>query len=110
MNIATFSPALTLLYVFALLWILMGVDYKSFGKTQRRLLPLAGLLLCAGNHLLREMIVKVLALLGFIPMGNDRGTLEIRGNEQLFHDNYLRIYWLRQMKYCSRNMKSGCTE
>jgi len=58
-NVVTFSPALTLLYVFALLWILMGVDYKSFGKTQRWLLPLAGLLLCAGNHLLREMIGSI---------------------------------------------------
>ena len=59
MNITTFSPALVLLYVFALLWILMGVDYKTLGKTQRWLLVLFGLILCAGNHLLRDMVGPV---------------------------------------------------
>ena len=40
MNISSYSPVLTLLYVFALLWILMGIDPKSFSKTQRWLVPL----------------------------------------------------------------------
>ena len=35
MNIATYSPALALLYVFVLLWILMGVNLKSFSRKQR---------------------------------------------------------------------------
>lgn len=60
MNITTFSPALVLLYVFALLWILMDVDYKTLGITQRWLLSLAGLLLCAGNHLLRDIVGPVM--------------------------------------------------
>lgn len=60
MNITTYSPALVLLYVFALLWILMDVDYRTFGKTQRWLFALAGLLLCAGNHILRNIIGPVM--------------------------------------------------
>ena len=60
MNISTFSPALVLVYVFALLWILMGVDHKSFGKVQRWLFPLAGVVLCVGNHFLREMIGPIM--------------------------------------------------
>lgn len=56
MNIATFSPILALLYVFALLWILMGVDAKAFARTQRILIPVALVLLCSVNHLLREVL------------------------------------------------------
>jgi len=56
MNITTYSPALTLLYVFILLWILMGVDIKSFGRIQRRVIPIAVLFLAAANHLLRELV------------------------------------------------------
>ena len=55
MNISTFSPALALLYVFALLWILMGVDAKSFSRKQRWIVPLAAVVLCAANHLLRNL-------------------------------------------------------
>ena len=55
MNISSYSPALTLLYVFALLWILMGIDPKSFSKTQRWLVPLLMVLLCAANQLLRAL-------------------------------------------------------
>lgn len=53
MNIATFSPILALLYVFALLWILMGVDTKTFTRTQRILIPVAVVLLSSVNQLLR---------------------------------------------------------
>lgn len=56
MNIATFSPALTLLYVFTLLWILMGVEPKSFNRTQRWLVPAAAILLCVANQLLRQWL------------------------------------------------------
>ena len=59
MNISTFSPALALLYVFALLWILMGVDAKSFSRTQRWIVPLAVVVLCAVNHLLRNLLGPV---------------------------------------------------
>ena len=55
MNISSYSPVLTLLYVFALLWILMGIDPKSFSKTQRWLVPLLMVLLCAANQFLREL-------------------------------------------------------
>lgn len=56
MNITTYSPALTLLYVFALLWILMGVDLKSIGRAQRWLILSAVMVLGVANHLLRELI------------------------------------------------------
>lgn len=56
MNIATYSPALTLLYVFVLLWILMGVDLKSIGRAQRWLILSAVMVLSVTNHLLRELI------------------------------------------------------
>ena len=56
MNIATFSPILALLYVFALLSILMGVDPKSFNRTQRWLVPLFAILLCVVNQLLRNWL------------------------------------------------------
>ena len=55
MNISSYSTVLTLLYVFALLWILMGIDPKSFSKTQRWLVPLLMVLLCAANQFLREL-------------------------------------------------------
>lgn len=56
MNIATFSPALTLLYVFALLWILIGVEVKSFDRTQRWLILVTLFLLCAVNQFLRDLL------------------------------------------------------
>ena len=56
MNITTYSPALTLLYVFVLLWILMGVDIKSTGRAQRWLILSTVMVLCVTNHLLRELI------------------------------------------------------
>lgn len=56
MNITTYSPALTLLYVFVLLWILMGVDIKSTGRAQRWLILSTVMVLCVANQLLRELI------------------------------------------------------
>ena len=56
MNITTYSPTLTLLYVFALLWILMGVDLKSIGRAQRWLILSAVIVLSVANRLLRELI------------------------------------------------------
>lgn len=56
MNISTYSPALALMYVFALLWILMGVDLKSFSQRDRWMIPLITLFLCFANDLLRKLI------------------------------------------------------
>lgn len=56
MNVTAFSPAFVLLYVFALLWILMGVDLNAFSRKQRRLILSALLLLCAVNHLLIGLV------------------------------------------------------
>lgn len=56
MNITTYSPALVLLYAFTLIWILMGVEWKSLNKVQRWLVPLAVLVLGVANHLLRNFL------------------------------------------------------
>lgn len=56
MNIATFSPVLALIYVFALLWILMGVDGKALSRTKRLVFPAALAALCAANQILRELL------------------------------------------------------
>ncbi|MBQ4649993.1 MAG: GHKL domain-containing protein [Firmicutes bacterium] len=56
MNIATYSPALTLLYVFALLWILMGVELKSFSTLNRWLILFAIAFLCIANQILRDYV------------------------------------------------------
>lgn len=53
MNISTYSPALTLLYVFILLCILMDVDLRSMVPKKRRLFLSLFLLLCTANHVLR---------------------------------------------------------
>ena len=56
MNISTYAPSLTLMYVFVLLWILMGVDPKSFSRIDRWVIPLVALLLCFANDLLRKLM------------------------------------------------------
>ena len=56
MNIATYAPSLTLMYVFALLWILMGVDLKSFSRRDRWVIPFVALFLCFANDLLRKLV------------------------------------------------------
>ena len=56
MNIATFSPALVLLFVCALLWILMNVRFHSLTPLQKWLVPVLLVLLAAFNHLLREYL------------------------------------------------------
>ena len=59
MNISTYAPALVLLYVFAFLWILMGVDLRSFSRRDRWMILLVTLLLCFCNDLLRKLIGPV---------------------------------------------------
>ena len=39
MNIATFSPAFVQLFVFALLWILMDVQWNQLTRSQKWLTP-----------------------------------------------------------------------
>lgn len=53
MNLATYSPALVLLFVGALLWILMDVHFFDLTRTQRWLVPLVILFLAVFNHMLR---------------------------------------------------------
>ena len=56
MNLMTFSPALTLLYVCALLWILMDIRFRELTPAQKWLVPLVVLFLCVFNHVLRLQI------------------------------------------------------
>ena len=53
MNIATYSPALVLLFVIALLWILMDIHFCNFTRIQKWVVPLLFLLLVIFNHVLR---------------------------------------------------------
>ncbi len=53
MNISTFSPALALLFVCALLWILMDIHFYNLTKVQKWLIPLLVLILAVFNHILR---------------------------------------------------------
>ena len=74
MNISTHaSPIFTLVYVFILLWILMGVDLKSFRKAQRWLILAAITLLCVTNEALHTLLdprlySKLLLLHMHLPM------------------------------------------
>jgi len=56
MSIIAFSPALTLLYVFVFLSMLMGVDWKKLDQKKRWQMLGAVLILCVGNHLLRDLL------------------------------------------------------
>lgn len=56
MNVSSQSPALTLLYVFALLWILMDVDLKKLSRIQRLFLLPAFVLLCSANQILSILL------------------------------------------------------
>ena len=54
MNMTTYSPALVLLFVWALLWILMDVHFRDLTRVQKWLTPLLILLLSVLNHVLRQ--------------------------------------------------------
>ncbi len=56
MSIATYSPALTLLFAWALLWILMDLHYARLTPVQKWMAPLLLCILAAGNHILRLKI------------------------------------------------------
>ncbi len=53
---ATYSPALVLLFVWALLWIAMDIHFSSLTPLQKWLTPTLILLLSAMNHILRQQI------------------------------------------------------
>lgn len=53
MSLTTFSPALLLLFVWALLWIMMDIHFRDLTKVQRWLVPLVILALAVFNHVLR---------------------------------------------------------
>lgn len=54
MNITTYSPALVLLFVAALLWILMDVHFRELTPVQKWLVPLLIVVLAVFNHILRS--------------------------------------------------------
>ena len=56
MNISASSSALTLVYVFVLLWILMGVDIKALSRKMRWVSLGAIVLLCVYNEVLSALI------------------------------------------------------
>ena len=56
MNVGTFSPALTMLFVYALLWILMGIRFSELSRLQKWLSCALVLLLCAMNQFLLRML------------------------------------------------------
>lgn len=54
MNLSAFSPAFVLIFVFALLWILMGIRYQRLTRSQKWLVLLALAFLAVFNHVLRD--------------------------------------------------------
>ena len=67
MNMTTYSPALVLLFVWALLWILMDIHFRELTRAQKWLAPLLILSLAAFNHVLRLQIGAA-ALWKIIPL------------------------------------------
>ena len=63
----TYSPALVLLFVWALLWLLMDVRFRELTRAQKWLTPLLILLLAVFNHMLRLQIGAA-ALWKIIPL------------------------------------------
>jgi len=59
MNAAGYSPLLTLSYVFTLLSILMGVNYKAFNQRKRWRIGTTFFLLCVGNQLLSIWVTPI---------------------------------------------------
>ena len=56
MNLSAFSPAFVLIFVFALLWILMGIRYQALSRSQKWLVLLVLLPLALFNHTLRNTL------------------------------------------------------
>ena len=56
MSITVYSPALTLLFVWALLWMMMDIHFRDLTPVQKWLVPLLILLLAVGNDALRAYL------------------------------------------------------
>lgn len=56
MHIVTYSPALTLLFVWVLLWILMDIHFRELTRIQKFLVPILILSLAVFNHILRLQV------------------------------------------------------
>lgn len=56
MHIVTYSPALVLLFVWALLWILMDIRFRELTRMQKFLVPILILSLAVFNHILRLQV------------------------------------------------------
>ena len=55
-SITVYSPALTLLFVWALLWMMMDIHFRDLTPVQKWLVPLLILLLAVGNDALRAYL------------------------------------------------------
>ena len=53
MNLTTASPALVVVYVGLLMWILMDLHFAALRPSEKVWVPLAAIVLAVGNHLLR---------------------------------------------------------
>ena len=53
---STVSPALVLIFVWVMLWIMMDVHLKDLSPTQRWLAPVLIIITAVGNHLLRSLV------------------------------------------------------
>ena len=53
MNLVTASPALVVVYVGLLMWILMDLHFAALRPSEKVWVPLAAIVLAVGNHLLR---------------------------------------------------------
>ena len=53
MNLTTASPALVVVYVGLLMWILMDLHFSALRPAEKVWVPLAALVLAVGNHMLR---------------------------------------------------------
>lgn len=54
MSSATYSPALIMLYAWALLWMTLDMHFRDLTPAQKWWVPLLAVSLAVGNHLLRE--------------------------------------------------------
>lgn len=72
MNISTYSPALVILFVGILFWILLDIHFQSLTPTQQKILPVIVLSLAVCNHLLKYWLgsasyVKLIFLTMHLP-------------------------------------------
>ena len=61
MNLTTYSPALVLLFVWAMLWMMMDIRWQELTPRQRCLAPMVIVTLAVFNHLLRAQVGSLYA-------------------------------------------------